>query len=137
MGQSQNQGNKVEATQAPSEYFTGTAWIKALVKADQLVNCNVSDVTFEPGARNNWHTHPGSQILIVTEGIGYYQKRGEPIRIIQTGDVIAIPAAYEHWHGAAPDSKMTHLAINPNSEKGPVNWLERVTDEEYYAYKKI
>lgn len=124
------------AKQAPSEYFTGVAWIKTLVPANDLTDCTVGDVTFEPGARNNWHTHPNGQILVVTAGTGYYQEQGGPIRLIQVGEAVNIAPDVVHWHGASPDSRFTHLAINPNVSKGgAVIWLQPVTDEEYQSYK--
>lgn len=124
------------ATQAPSDYFTGMAWIKTLVPANDLTDCTVSDVTFEPGARNNWHTHPNGQILIATIGTGYYQEKGKSIQVLQKGDAVNIGPDVLHWHGASPDSRFTHIAINPNVSKGgAVTWLQPVTDEEYLALK--
>jgi quercetin dioxygenase-like cupin family protein len=117
---------------APTEYFTGTAWIKPLVPNDTTFNSVIGNVVFEPGARNNWHTHPGGQILIVTDGTGYYQEKGKDIQILQKGDVITIPPDVVHWHGASPDSEFTHIAISTNTQKGVVDWLQPVTDEEYY-----
>ncbi len=116
---------------APAEYFTGTAWLQPLVPDSRMFNVVIGNVTFEAGARNNWHTHPGGQILLVTDGIGYYQEKGKPIRIIRKGDVIQIPPDIVHWHGASHDHAMTHIAISTNTEKGIVAWLERVTDEQY------
>jgi quercetin dioxygenase-like cupin family protein len=121
---------------APAEYFTGNVWIKSLVPSDQTFNTQIGNVVFEPGARNNWHTHPGGQILIGTVGVGYYQEKGKPIQVIRKGDVITIPPEVVHWHGASPDSEFTHLAINPNTQKGIVTWLQRVMDEEYYILSK-
>ena len=123
-------GNK-----APADYFTGTAWVQLLVPNDSTLNCQVGNVVFEPGARNNWHTHPGGQILLVTDGTGYYQEKGKAKRLLRKGDVINIPPDVEHWHGASPDSEFTHIAINTNTHKGVVVWLERVTDEEYNSLK--
>lgn len=124
------------ATAAPSDYFTGTAWVKPLVPAGTAADCVVSDVTFEPGARNNWHTHPNGQILVVTAGTGYYQEKGKPIQLLHPGDAVDIAPDVVHWHGAAPDSRFTHIAINPNASKGgAVVWLGRVTEEEYNDYK--
>ena len=116
---------------APAEYFTGTAWIKLLLPNDPTLHTQIGNVVFEPGARNNWHTHPGGQILIVTDGVGFYQEKGKPIQVIRQGDVINIPPDVVHWHGASPDHEMTHLAINSNTQKGVVTWLQPVTDEEY------
>ena len=116
---------------APADYFTGTVWVQLLVPNDNIFNCQVANVVFEPGARNNWHTHPGGQILIVTDGIGYYQEKGKPIQLIRKGDTVKILPGVVHWHGASHDSEFTHIAVNPNTQKGVVEWLERVTDEEY------
>lgn len=118
-----------------SNNFTGTVWLKPLVPNDSAFNCIVGSVTFEPGARSNWHYHPAGQILLVTAGIGYYQEKGKPIRIIRKGDAITCPPNVEHWHGASPGSMMTHIAINPNTEKGIVVWLRKVSDEEYKDLK--
>ena len=119
---------------APAEYFTGTVWLRLLVPNDPILNCQIANVVFEPGARNNWHTHSGGQMLIVTEGIGYYQEKGKSIQIIRKGDVIKILPDVVHWHGASPDSEFTHIAINPNTQKGVVVWLERVTEDEYNSF---
>jgi quercetin dioxygenase-like cupin family protein len=116
---------------APAEYFTGTAWIKLLLPNDPVLHTQIGNVIFEPGARNNWHTHPGGQILIVTDGVGYYQEKGKSIQIIRKGDVINIAPDVVHWHGASSDTAMTHLAINSNTQKGVVVWLQPVTDKEY------
>jgi quercetin dioxygenase-like cupin family protein len=121
---------------APADYFTGTVWVKMIVPNDPTLHCQIVNVVFEPGARNNWHTHSGGQILVVTGGTGYYQEKGRPIQLIRKGDVVNIPPDIEHWHGASPDNEFTHIAINPNTQKGIVAWLERVTDEEYNSYKK-
>ena len=120
---------------APADYFTGTVWVKMLLPNDPALNCQMANVVFEPGARNNWHMHPGGQLLMVTDGIGYYQEKGKPIQLIKKGDVINIPPGVEHWHGASHDTGMTHIAINPNIQKGIAVWLERVTDEEYSSFK--
>ena len=119
---------------APADYFTGTVWVQLLVPNDPTFNCQIGNVVFEPGARNNWHTHPGGQILIATDGIGYYQEKDKAIQILRKGDVVNIPPDVEHWHGASHDSEFSHIAINPNTQKGIVTWLERVTDEEYKKY---
>jgi quercetin dioxygenase-like cupin family protein len=106
-----------------------------LVANDPDLNCQIANVAFEAGARNNWHTHPGGQILIVTDGIGYYQEKGKPIQLIRKGDVVNIPPDIKHWHGASHDSEFTHIAVNPNTQRGIVVWMERVTDEEYNSFK--
>ncbi|MBS1918002.1 MAG: cupin domain-containing protein [Bacteroidetes bacterium] len=120
---------------ASPDYFSGTTWVKSLVTANDGFNTIISNVVFEAGARNNWHTHPNGQILIVTDGVGYYQEKGKDILVIQKGDVIKIPADVIHWHGASHDSSLTHIVINPNIQKGIVQWMDRVTDEEYNRFK--
>ena len=120
---------------ASPDYFTGTAWVKLLVPNDTMLNCQIGNVVFEPCARNNWHTHPGGQILIVTDGTGYYQEKGKPVQLLHKGDVVKILPDVVHWHGASPDSEFTHIVINANTQNGIVVWLERVTDEEYNSYK--
>jgi quercetin dioxygenase-like cupin family protein len=136
MNTSENQYRIFEkGDKAPADYFTGTVWVKMLVPNDPALNCQIANVVFEPGARNNWHTHPGGQILLVTDGIGYYREKGKPIQLLHKGDVVNILPDVEHWHGASPDSGFTHIAINANTQKGLVVWLQRVTDEEYSSYK--
>jgi len=120
---------------APAEYFLGNVWVRTLVSADDQLNTAVANVVFEAGARNNWHTHPGGQILIATEGIGYYQEKGKPIQLLHRGDVVKILPDILHWHGASRDSAFTHIAINPNTQNGMVVWLQRVTDNEYNSFK--
>ncbi len=115
----------------PPEYFTGDAFLKVLVNRDKNNEFVVGNVTFEPGARTNWHTHPKGQILIVTEGQGFYQEKGGTVQIIQTGDVINIPENIEHWHGASPNEKLVHIAITNFKENVNVVWLQPVTDEQY------
>jgi len=114
-----------------NDHFTGTAWLSMLVPDDSKFNCPIGNVTFEPGARTNWHIHQGGQILLVTAGKGYYQEKGKKARVIRKGDVVMIPSGVNHWHGASANSWFVHIAIMPNSQKGPVEWLEFVSDEEY------
>jgi quercetin dioxygenase-like cupin family protein len=111
--------------------FTGTAWLQMFVSNDSIYNTSIGNVTFEPKARTNWHEHPGGQILLVTDGNGYYQEKGKPAQLLKKGDIVRIPPDTEHWHGAAPDKGLTHIAISPNTDKGSVVWLQPVTDEEY------
>jgi len=120
---------------ANPDYFTGAVFVNTLVSADDPFNASVVNVVFEPGARNNWHTHPAGQILIATAGIGYYQEKGKPIQLLHKGDVVKILPDVLHWHGASADSEFTHIGITPITEKGSVTWLERVTDEEYSNLK--
>lgn len=116
---------------APANYFSGKAFLKTYVVADDKTNCSVSDVFFEAGCLNNWHTHPSNQILMIKEGTCFYQEAGKPIQQISAGGVINILPGIKHWHGASPNAPMIHTAININTEKGTVNWLEPVTDAEY------
>jgi quercetin dioxygenase-like cupin family protein len=111
--------------------FTGTVYVYMMVTPDSAYHTSIGNVTFEPKARTNWHKHPGGQILLVTDGSGFYQEKGKPAQSINKGDVIRIPANTEHWHGAAPNSGLTHIAISLNLQKGGVEWLQAVTDEEY------
>ncbi len=111
--------------------FTGTAWLQMLVNNDSIYNTSIGNVTFEAGARTRWHKHPGGQILLITDGTGYYQEKGKPAQLIRKGDVVKIPPDTEHWHGAAPNSGLTHIAISTNLQKGNVVWLQPVSDEEY------
>lgn len=119
-----------------SPNFTGTAYLFPMISPDSIYQISMGNVTFEPKARTNWHKHPGGQILLVTDGKGFYQEKGKPARQIQKGDVVRIPPDTEHWHGAAPDSPLTHIAINPNIDKGSVVWGQAVTDEEYQGIQK-
>ncbi|WP_319579666.1 cupin domain-containing protein [uncultured Methanospirillum sp.] len=115
-----------------NENFIGPVWLEILVSSDTIFNCPIYNVTFEPGTRNNWHKHPGGQILLVTNGNGYYQEEGKPVQTLKTGDVISIHPDVKHWHGATPDSWFTHLAISTNPQKGEAQWLEPVPDDEYH-----
>ncbi|SDF37903.1 cupin domain-containing protein [Sporomusa acidovorans] len=115
-----------------NKYFTGQAYLEMLVSGDKEFNCPIGNVTFEPGCRNNWHKHPGGQILLVTGGRGWYQEEGKLARKLMAGDVVKIPANVKHWHGAAKDSWFVHLSIETNCQAGPARWLEPVTDDEYH-----
>ena len=117
------------------EHFIGTAWVETLVPMDGTFNCQVANVTFEPGARNNWHKHPGGQLLLVTGGKGYFQEEGKSARVIREGDVVKINPNVKHWHGAVPDSWLVHIAVITNPQKGDAVWLEPVKDEEYKKLK--
>ncbi|MTI28730.1 (R)-mandelonitrile lyase [Fulvivirga kasyanovii] len=128
--------NKLDAIfpqgqKGPAEYFTGNAYNYGLVPMDSTYTTLVGNVYFEPGARSNWHTHPAGQILIITAGKGYHQIEGEPVEVLQKGDVIKCPPNKKHWHGASPDTGMQQMYIVPNTEKGVVNWMEPVSDEQY------
>jgi len=112
-------------------YFTGTVWVTPLLADDGINHFSIGNVVFEKGARANWHTHPRGQVLIVTDGQGYYQEKGKPAQVIKKGDVINIPPHVEHWHGASLNSTMTHIAITNFEKEEFVTWLTPVTDEEF------
>jgi len=121
-------GDKLQNT-----YFTGNAFLHPLLAKDKNNEFALGSVTFEPGARTVWHTHPKGQVLIVTEGEGWYQEKGKPAQAIKKGDVVNIPENVEHWHGASANSKMVHIAITNYKGDENVVWLKPVTDEEYEA----
>ena len=115
---------------AYEQYFSGRSWLAPLTSMKEL-NVPVSNVTFEPGCRNNWHSHTGGQLLICVGGEGYYQEKGKPARRLKAGDVVEIAPDMVHWHGAAPDSWFSHLAIECNPQTNSNAWFDPVTDEEY------
>src|ERR1700735_474702 len=117
----------------PADWFTGTVRIDPLFPATDPARAAGNSVTFEPGARTAWHTHPLGQTLIVTAGCGRAQRWGGPIEEIRPGDVIWFPPGEKHWHGAAPATAMTHIAIQENLNGKVVDWLEKVTDQQYTA----
>ena len=117
----------------PEAYFTGTVRIDPLSPAHEPSRVSVASVTFEPGARSAWHTHPLGQTLVVTAGCGWTQCEGGPIVEIRAGDVIWCPPGHKHWHGASKTTAMTHLAIQEALDGVSVVWLEKVTDAEYDA----
>jgi quercetin dioxygenase-like cupin family protein len=110
--------------------FVGTAYLHQMVMPDSLNKVQVGNVTFKPGARSNWHYHPGGQILLITGGTGYYQEKDSPKKIIHKGDVINCPPSILHWHGASATEELIQIAIT-NTQKGSVVWLQPVSDEEY------
>ena len=114
-----------------SNNFTGTVWLNMMGANDSTLHARFGNVTFEPGARTNWHSHPGGQILFVTEGQGYYQAKDQPARLLRKGDVVEIPRNVVHWHGAAPDSEFVHIAVSLNTDEGGAVWISPVTEEEY------
>src|SRR5215212_6326214 len=115
----------------PSEWFTGTVRIDPLFSTEAPARVAGAAVTFEPGARTAWHTHPLGQTLIVTAGCGRVQQEGGAIQEIRPGDVVWFPPGLKHWHGAAPTTSMTHIAIAEALDGKNVDWLEHVTDEQY------
>ena len=133
---SENKGLELQAIfpkgeKGPAENFTGNAWNTPLVASDSTYNTVIGNVYFEPRARSNWHTHPSGQILIITDGVGYHQIKGQPRQTIRKGDVVKCPPNVLHWHGASPDTGLQQMYVLPKTEKGIVTWLQKVTDEEY------
>ena len=119
------------STKGSAEYFTGTVRIDPLFQAPDPARAGGGSVTFEPGARTAWHTHPLGQTLIVTAGLGRVQRWGGPIEDIRPGDVIWFSPGEKHWHGASPTTAMTHIAIQERLDGRVVDWLEHVSDEQY------
>ncbi|MCR6501542.1 cupin domain-containing protein [Shinella sp. CPCC 101442] len=119
------------STSGPADYFTGTVRLDAPFKAETPGRAGGAIVTFEPGARTAWHTHPLGQTIIVTSGLGWAQREGGPIEDIRPGDVVWFPPGEKHWHGATDKTAMTHIAIAESENGSPVTWLEKVTDEQY------
>jgi quercetin dioxygenase-like cupin family protein len=117
----------------PTDYFTGSVRIDPLFQAHDPARAAGASVTFEPGARTAWHTHPLGQTLIVTAGYGWAQREGGPIEEIRPGDVIWFPPGEKHWHGATATTAMTHIAIQEQLDGKAVDWMEKVSDEQYQA----
>jgi quercetin dioxygenase-like cupin family protein len=115
----------------PEKNFTGKAYNFSLVSSDSTYNTLVGNVYFEAGARSNWHKHPSGQILIITDGEGYHQIEGQPRQTMKKGDVVKCPPNVRHWHGASANTSLSQVYIIPNTDKGIVEWLEPVTDEQY------
>ena len=115
---------------ASNDHFTGSVWVKMLVTED-VYNCPVYNVTFEPEARTYWHSHPGGQILLVTGGRGYYQEEGKTAQPLQEGSVVKIPPNTKHWHGASKDSYFVHVGMSTNPNLGDAEWFGPVTDQQY------
>ena len=114
-----------------NDWFTGNAFLKPFVAKDKNNDFSAGYVTFEPGARTHWHTHPKGHVLIVLEGEGFYQEKGKPDQSIKKGDIINIPEDVIHWHGATAKSKMAHIAITNFKDDKQVSWLEPVSEEDY------
>ena len=113
------------------KFFTGQTYLRMLSNNDEVFNAPIGNVTFEPGARTNWHKHSGGQILLVLGGVGRYQERGKEIQILHKGDVVRIAPNVEHWHGAAPQSWFDHVSIETNLPNNKATWLSPVSNEEY------
>jgi len=115
----------------PAEYFTGPVRVDPMFQAGDPARVNGGHVTFEPGARTAWHTHPLGQTLIITSGLGWVQHEGGPIEEARPGDVVWFPSGLKHWHGATPTTAMTHIAITESQNGKNVDWMEKVGDEQY------
>jgi len=126
--------NGVETGRGPAEWFTGAVYLDAVATPTAASRVNASSVHFTPGARTAWHTHPNGQTIYVLEGVGRAQRRGGPVEVIRPGDRVFFEPGEEHWHGAAPDRFMTHIAMVQVDDAGTAaDWGEHVTDEEYSA----
>ena len=115
----------------PAEYFTGAVRVDPLFQAPDPARVSGGHVTFEPGARSAWHTHPLGQTLVITSGLGWVQREGGPIEEVRPGDVVWFPPGLKHWHGATPTTAMTHIAIQESLNGKNVDWMEKVSDEQY------
>lgn len=115
----------------PEDWFSGAVRIDPLFAANEARRSAAASVTFEPGARTAWHTHPLGQTLIITSGCGWVQREGGPVEVVYPGDVVWFSPGEKHWHGATPTTAMTHIAIQENVEGKVVDWMEKVTDDQY------
>jgi quercetin dioxygenase-like cupin family protein len=123
-----------ETMRGPSEWFTGTVFVDTVATPSGPSRLQAASVHFTPGARTAWHTHPNGQTIYVSEGVGLAQRRGGPVEVIRPGDRVFFEPGEAHWHGAAPDRFMTHLAMQQADDQGsPVSWGVHVTDDEYSA----
>lgn len=128
-----NRSGSRHPDKGPEDYFTGDVRIETLFEASQPSRVHGSSVTFEPGARTAWHTHPLGQTLIVTAGSGLVQPWGKPVKKILPGDVVQCPPGEKHWHGATANTAMTHIAIHEAQDEKVIDWQEKVDDEQYQA----
>jgi quercetin dioxygenase-like cupin family protein len=119
------------SAKGPTDWFTGTVRIDPLFQPNEARRAGAATVTFEPGARTAWHTHPLGQTLIVTTGCGRVQREGSPVEEIRPGDVVWFPPGEKHWHGAAPTTAMTHIAVQEQLDGKVVDWMEHVSDDQY------
>jgi len=115
----------------PEDWFTGQVRLDPLFQSDEPARATGAMVTFEPGARTAWHTHPLGQTLIITQGLGRVQREGGPVEEVHPGDVVWFPPGEKHWHGAAPEVAMTHVAVQESQDGSAVTWLEKVSDADY------
>lgn len=132
-GQAITRAGSVPSVIGPAENFTGTVRVTPMFPASAEISASAGLVDFEPGARSAWHTHPAGQRLVVTAGVGLTQEWGKPIQEIKAGDVVVCPPGVKHWHGASPEAGMTHIALTGVLDGKNVQWLEKVSDEQYRA----
>lgn len=123
--------DQLKSGKGPEDWFTGLVRIDPLFQKQEATKAAGALVSFEPGARTAWHTHPAGQTLIVQFGLGWVQKEGGPIEEVRPGDVVYFEPAEKHWHGASPDKAMSHIAIQEEVDGKVVDWMEKVTDEQY------
>lgn len=134
-GQTVERAGSQPSTKGSAEYFTGSVRVDMLFPANEAAPYSGAYVTFEPGARSNWHTHPAGQRLIVTHGVGRTQEWDGPIVEVRAGDHVWCPPGVKHWHGASPTTAMTHIALTGARDGKNVEWMEKVTDEQYGSGK--
>jgi quercetin dioxygenase-like cupin family protein len=127
--------NSQKVISGAPDRFTGSVRVQSLFDAKEPSRSSGGQVTFQPGARSNWHTHPLGQLLIVTDGEGWVQQWGGPVQVMRKGDVVWIPPGVKHWHGATPTTSMTHIAFQEQLDGVAVHWMEKVTDEQYQLNK--
>lgn len=137
-----NQANAQDSTLFPrgsiganTDNYTGTIWLSELNHPDSNFTFSLAQAVYAPGAKLDWHIHPGGQYLLITEGTGYYQEKGKPGKIVQKGDIIKCDPGIEHWHGAAPKSSFSYIGVTP-TQKGKTIWLKRVSEDEYNSIQK-
>lgn len=122
---------QLNSVKGPEDWFTGSVRIDPLFQKKEVTKAAGANVTFEPGARTAWHTHPAGQTLIITSGLGWVQREGGPIEEVRPGDVVWFEKDEKHWHGASPEKAMSHIAIQEEVNGEVVNWMEKVSDEQY------
>jgi len=120
---------------AKTKTHTGNVWLRELNHADSVIDCAIATASFAPAAKLDWHIHPAGQVLLITEGKGYYQEKGKPIQVVNKGDVVKCLPGIAHWHGASPNSTFSYVAVSTNGANNKTVWLQRVTDAEYNSAK--
>lgn len=132
--QAQTESTFPKGELSTAKNHTGDIWLNELVVGDSTFNSSIAVATYGAGAKLDWHVHPGGQVLLITEGAGFYQERGKPVRVVHKGDVIKCQPGVEHWHGATPKNSFAYLAVTP-TQKGKTIWLEPVTEKDYNSAK--